>query len=154
MKETVRPEDIKRFNELYHFYVRQNLASKSSVPDELKGLSAIDISVVNIVSSNPDIIIREIAEILNVPNSTLTSSLNRLEKKGIANRIISKRDKRSFGIELTDKGARVQQIHLEFERAYFERILAKLDTHEKQTLLLDLLQEVIYSNQNAENSKE
>ncbi len=31
------------------------------------------------------------------------------------------------------------QIHLEFEQAYFERILAKLDTHEERTLLLDLL---------------
>ncbi len=77
MKDTVRHEDIKRFDEPYHLFVRQNIASKSCVPDELKDLFFIDISVINIVSSNPD-------------------------------RIINNRDRRFFGIKLTDKGISVQ----------------------------------------------
>lgn len=143
MRDAVRHDDIKRFDELYHLFVKKSITLKSNVPDELRKLSFMDISVVNIVSSNPDIIIRELAEILNVPNSTLTSSLNRLEKKGLANRIINNRDRRSFGIELTDKGRKIQQIHLKFEQAYFESILAKLDTHGERVLLLDLLKKVI-----------
>ncbi len=143
MKDAVGHDDIKRFDELYHLFLRKNIALKSDVPDELRNLSLIDISVVNIVSANPDIIIREIAQILNIPNSTLTSSLNRLEKKGILNRIINNRDRRSFGIELTDEGKKIQQIHLKFEQAYFESILAKLDTHDERVLLLDLLKKVI-----------
>jgi DNA-binding MarR family transcriptional regulator len=149
MKDLVRDEDIEIFDALYHLWVRQNIASKSIVPEELKKLSPIDISVINIISSNPDIKIGELAEILNVPNSTLTSSLNRLEKKSIVSRTMNPHDKRSFGIQLTEKGTRIQQIHLEFERAYFESILMKLDTHEERAMLLDMLKKMVYSNQNA-----
>lgn len=152
MKLPVKLEDIKRLDELYHLLLQQNLASESKCPKEIKDLTPLDISVVNIVAFNPDIIIREIAGKLNIPNSTLTSSLNRLEKKGIANRIISSRDRRSFGLILTDKGLKVQQIHLEFERAFFESILAKLDTHEERALLLDLLKKIVYAFQ-ADESK-
>lgn len=143
MKDSVCTEDINRLDELYHLFVRQNLASKSMVPKELKELSAIDISVINIVSFKPDIIIGELAEILNVPNSTLTSSLNRLEKKNYINRTMNPQDKRSFSIQLTEKGVGVQQIHLEFEQTYFKRILSKLDTHAERTLLLDLLKKIL-----------
>lgn len=143
MKYPVRQEDILRFDELYHHFIRQNLNSESNYPKELKNLSTLDISVVNIVASNPDVIVREITENLKVPNSTLTSSLNRLEKKGIANRVISTRDRRSFGIVLTDKGWNVQHIHLAFEQAYFESILTKLGSGEEIALLLDLLEKVV-----------
>lgn len=145
MKLRVKNEDIKRFDELYHLLLRQNLTSESNYPKEMKELTTLDISVVNIAATNPDIIIREIAGILKIPNSTLTSSLNRLERKGIANRTISSRDRRSFGLELTDKGQKVQQIHLDFERTFFESILAKLDTHEDRAALLDLLKKVVYA---------
>lgn len=152
MKLPVRHEDIKRLDELYHLLLRQSLSSETNIPKEIKDLSPLDISVVNIVASNPDIIIKEIAGNLNIPNSTLTSSLNRLEKKGIANRTISSRDRRSFGLILTDKGLKVQQIHLEFERAFFERILTKLDTHEERTLLLDLIKKIVYAYKADENN--
>lgn len=108
MRLLVRNEDIERFNDIYHTYIRQNLSSVLDYPKELKDLSTIDISVINIVSSNPGIIVGEIAEHLKIPNSTLTSSLNRLENKGIAKRVISTRDRRSFSIELTQKGRFLQ----------------------------------------------
>lgn len=151
VKLPVKNEDIKLFDELYHLLLRQNLTSESNCPKEIKELTSLDISVVNIVAFNPDIIVKEIAEKLNVPNSTLTSSLNRLEKKGIANRTISSRDRRSFGVILTDKGLKLQQIHLEFERTYFESILEKLDTHEERALLLGLLKKIIYGFQADQN---
>lgn len=84
MKFPVKQDEIIRFDEIYHAFLRQNLNSELNYPEELKDLAAIDISVVNVAASNPDIIVREIAEYLKIPNSTLTSSLNRLENKGIA----------------------------------------------------------------------
>jgi DNA-binding MarR family transcriptional regulator len=139
----VKRDDVARFDELYHAMLRQNLNSKLHYPKELKNLTTIDISVVNIVASNPCIIIREIAEHLKIPNSTLTSSLNRLEKKGIAKRVISARDRRSFSLELTEKGREVQQVHLDFERAFFESILTRLHTHEERKALLDLMEKIV-----------
>lgn len=147
MKFPVKQDEIIRFDEIYHAFLRQNLNSELNYPEELKDLAAIDISVVNVAASNPDIIVREIAEYLKIPNSTLTSSLNRLENKGIAKRVISSRDRRSFSLELTDKGRKVQQAHLDFERAYFESILAKLNTHEERNSFLNLLDKIVCDSQ-------
>jgi DNA-binding MarR family transcriptional regulator len=143
MIDIVKAEDIERFSEIYNLFERQNMTLKTSIPDEIKDLSAIDISVLEIVTSDPDIIVRELGKILNVPNSTLTSALNRLEEKGLAERTINKRDRRSFGIKLTDRGTRVQALHLEFEKAYLKSMLEKLNTHEERGLLLNMLKKCV-----------
>jgi DNA-binding MarR family transcriptional regulator len=145
MKFPVRQDDISRFDKLYHTMLRKSLSSGTDYPKELKTLTPLDISVINIAASDPDMIIREIADNLKIPNSTLTSSINRLENKGLAKRTISSRDRRSFSLELTDKGLRAQQIHLDFERAFFENILAKLDTDEERRTLLDLLEKMVHT---------
>lgn len=142
MKLEVEKADIERFDKLYHTLIKLNLNSEVSYPKELKDLSTLDISVVNIAASNPDVIVREIAELLKIPNSTLTSSINRLEQKGIAKRKISSRDRRSFSLELTEEGERVQQVHCEFEQAYFESVLSKLNTQEDRKMMLDLLEKI------------
>jgi DNA-binding MarR family transcriptional regulator len=143
MKDVVKPEDVAKLYGIYDLFERKRIALNASLPEEIKGIADIDMSVINIVSSNPDIIVREIAQILKVPNSTLTSSLNRLEDKGLANRIINKRDRRSFGIELTEKGKEVHGMHLEFERVFFEDMLGKLNTHEERALLLEILRKCV-----------
>ncbi|NLV22381.1 MAG: MarR family transcriptional regulator [Syntrophomonadaceae bacterium] len=145
MKDLISKEEIIAFHELYHSFVIQSTTSSLIVPKELEELSPIDISIVNIVSSNPGIKIGKIAEVLNAPNSTLTSALNRLVKKGILKRTTNPSDKRSYEIELTEIGTQVQQKHLEFEQAYFNFVLEKLDTHEERALLLDLLKKIARS---------
>lgn len=141
--KTLKLEYVKRFDDLYHLLIKRNLTATDVYPNELKELSTLDISVINIIALHSDIIVREIAESLNIPNSTLTSSLNRLEKKGIANRVISKRDRRSFGVTLAEKGWKVQQIHLDFEKSYFESILSKLDTDEEIQTFLNLFEKIV-----------
>jgi DNA-binding MarR family transcriptional regulator len=143
MKDVVKPEDVVKLYGIYDLFERKRIALKSSLPDEIKGIADIDMSVLNIVSSNPDIIVREIAQILNVPNSTLTSSLNRLEDKGFANRTINKRDRRSFGIELTEKGMAIHSMYFEYERVFFEDLLGKINTHEERALLLEILKKCV-----------
>lgn len=143
MKLPVNDSHINRFDKLYHILLQCNLMSEPQIPEEMKGLTTLDISVVNVVAYNSDIIIREIAEKLKIPNSTLTSSLNRLEKKELAFRVISSRDRRSFGLRLTEKGIKLQKAHLEFEKRYFEDILSKLDTNEDRDTLLDLFEKIV-----------
>lgn len=153
MKLPVEKTDIERFNKLYHKLIRYNLNSDLKYPEELKNLTTLDISVVNIAATNPEIIVREIAELLRIPNSTLTSALNRLEQKDIVKRKISCRDRRSFSLELTEKGKKVQQAHCEFEQAYFENILSKLDTTEDRKVLLDLFENIAASCEADESGK-
>ena len=143
MSINVKETEIARLNKLYHKLLMSNASEKLQYPKELSSLSTIDISVVNLVAENKDIIVREIAAILSVPNSTLTSSINRLEKKNLARRLISMRDRRSFSLELTEQGWEIQQLHLTFERSYFEAILEKLDTYEEREIFMDLIDKIV-----------
>jgi ubiquinone/menaquinone biosynthesis C-methylase UbiE len=83
----------------------------------------------------PDVILGEIVSILNIPKSTLTNAVDRLEKRNYINRIISKRDRRSYGLELTEEGHLAQKEHLDFEYTVYGRILNALDTDEENKLV-------------------
>ena len=157
MDYPVRDDEISRFDGLYHKLLKTSAGSELEYPKELKSLTTTDISVLSIAATNPSIIIREIAERLNIPNSTLTSSINRLQKKGIAIRIISPRDRRAFSLELTEKGRAVQRLHIDFEKAFFEMVLQKLPSSEERTALMDLMETIANSdliNRNGDGSND
>ena len=139
MKGAVNDEEIKKFKELLHLIDSQDVEAKASASNELKGLPSVDIAVIGLVAMYPGLLVGEIAQALHVPNSTLTSALNRLEKKEIVRRVVTPRDQRAFGVQLTEKGAELHQAHAECELADLKRILAKLDTHEERELLFYLL---------------
>jgi len=137
MKGAVNEEEIKKLDELLHLLVDRN--AKAAVPDGLQGLPAVDIAVLGLAAAHPGLLVGEIAQTLGIPNSTLTSSLKRLEQKEIVQRKASLRDQRAFGVTLTDKGAELYQVHKELERAGLERILSRIDSHEERALLFYLL---------------
>lgn len=147
MKYPVREDEIARFDGIYHRLLRASFTTSLEYPEVLRSLTTMDISVINIVATTPSIMIREIAEKQRIPNSTLTSSINRLEKQGIASRVISPRDRRSFCLELTDKGWAVQKAHTDFEEAYFRMILGKLPSGEERNALMDLLETIADADQ-------
>ena len=142
MKDLVRSEDIKRLDKLYRLLITRYQSFRINIPQELRDLSRLDTSVLYVAAFEPDTSIREIAKKLQIPNSTLTSSLNRLEEKEIIQRTISSRDRRSFKLLLTDKGADIIKAYSDFEHSFYETILAKLDTDEERTLLLYLLEKI------------
>ena len=147
MKYPVEEDEISRFDGIYHRLLRASFTTRLEYPEVLRSLTTMDISVINIVATTPSIMIREIAEKLRIPNSTLTSSINRLEKQGLASRVIIPRDRRSFCLELTDKGWAVQKAHTVFEEAYFRLILGKLPSSEERNALMDLLETIADADQ-------
>lgn len=134
---------INSLNELLHSI---NRALKNEDLDKrfkrLQGLTTIEIGIINLVSKNPDIILKEISKITKTPKSTLTSALNRLEKKKYIKRTISKSDKRSFSLYLTEEGKLVQEEHLALEHTLSSRILNSLDNDEERNKLIDLLKKI------------
>ena len=95
------------------------------------------------MSKNPDVILGEIISSLDIPKSTLTSAIDRLEKRKYINRIISKRDRRSYGLELTEEGQLAQKEHIDLEYMAYGRILNALDTEEEKQELFKLLKKII-----------
>ena len=79
-----------------------------------------------------------------VTKGTLTGVLDRLEGKGLINRIPVEADRRSTRICLTEKGDRLFRktfsAHIAFIRPYFERALSATEAEQLRRLLTRLRQ--------------
>ena len=68
------------------------------------GLTGPQLLVMQNIEERPGIMVREIAENINLSPATITNILDRLESRDLATRIRSTQDKRKVGVFLTEKG--------------------------------------------------
>jgi DNA-binding MarR family transcriptional regulator len=101
--------------------------------DKLKGISKMELHVLLLVQAKPDIVLGEVRDGLDVPNSTLTGVIDRMEEQGLARRRISARDRRSYGLELTEKGKEVRREHDRVLRTIATSMLSTLNEDERST---------------------
>lgn len=105
--------------------------------EKLEGATALELNILKIVQKNPDIILREIGGLLKIPSSTLTSAVNRLEKRKLIKRIISERDLRSFGLELTSEGKQALDEHRKQEEMLINSMLSVFeDSKEREDFIM------------------
>lgn len=103
--------------------------------DELKGAGILDVNILRLLSNNCEIVPKEIVGQLNIPNSTLTNAINRLEKKGLVERKLNANDLRSLQLLLTDKGEKAISEHHDAERVLIENIFCILNEAEINSLI-------------------
>jgi DNA-binding MarR family transcriptional regulator len=109
--------------------------------DSLEGISKMELHILLLVQKRPDIVLGEIREKLGVPNSTLTGVIDRMEKQGLVRRAISGRDRRSYGLEIIEKGRDVRREHDRILIMLATKMLAALDGEER-TAFIRLLSKV------------
>lgn len=110
-----------------------------------KGEITFVASIIVLMASRKKLHMKEVAEVLDVSNSTVTDYVDYLENKEFVHRVRSDKDRREVFIELTDKGkgwiARNKQITLDYidermlrlspeERATFVSLLARFAVSE------------------------
>ncbi len=140
MKDKISDEEISGLAKVWHeLIVSMQKISEELWKDKLEGASTVEISILSIIEQKPDTILKEIVNILGIPSSTLTSAIDRLEKRGLLRRVISQRDRRSFGLELTDDGRTAQKEHRESEKVLWEKILGSYETSGERKELIRLL---------------
>lgn len=91
----------------------------------LKEMHTIDI-IGNIENVTPSDIARELMLTLG----TVTTSLNKLEKKGYIERTRSKTDRRVVYISLTKKGRLLFRLHKRFHKQMVTQIIDEMDSNE------------------------
>lgn len=126
--------EVEKLNYLWHIVGDQLKEEKAKYP-LVSGLTMTEMSILQIIESNPKIIFKEICAGLGFPKSTLTSAVNRLEEKGLVKRNSSSRDKRAYYLELTPTGMQAQRAHVLVEHTVFEKLLSNLDGGEVETLI-------------------
>lgn len=136
MKANIKKEQIDEFNRVFHKMIRFMTRSHFFVfKKPVYDISPIGIGIIANVYRNPDIIIKEILDIMKIPNSTLSSAINRLEDMGLLKRAISKRDKRSYSLELTQEGLDAMSEHARRETDIFGKMLNALDEEERVQII-------------------
>lgn len=137
-------KQIQEFVDLWRLFVTSSNQDniRRQFP-RIEKLTTMEISIITIVYEKEDVILKEICTILDIPKSTLTSAIDRLERLNYINRTISKRDRRSYGLQLTKEGYQVQNEHEAFEREAYGYILNSLDTDDEKEELLKLLRKIV-----------
>lgn len=114
----------------------------SSWSEAFEGLGPLDLHVLAIVGAKPDVILKEIRDYLDVPNSTLTGIIDRLEDKGLVERIISSRDRRSFGLKLTARGREIREEQRRVRRDVAVRMLEALDSDAEREAFVEMMAKI------------
>lgn len=94
---------------IIEFYEKLSTWEEGVVRDS--GLTTAQNHTIEIVGHEGAIKMRRLADKLGVTTGTLTVSIDRLEKKELLRRVPHQSDRRSYLIELTDKGREVFEMH-------------------------------------------
>jgi DNA-binding MarR family transcriptional regulator len=110
-------------------------------------LSMNEVHVLEAVKKAETNTMSSIAAKLNVTIGTLTTSMNRLVKKGYVVRTSSPTDRRKVLIELTDEALKVMEVHDGFHDLMVNRLLNEYNIDDEKVLLQSLqnLKDFFYS---------
>ena len=111
--------------------------------DFIRTLEGIDIrpaqySVLVVIGANPGLSQSDLADTLGIERARLVRLLDRLEKRGLTQRLPSPRDRRSHALQLTAEGQKVLRRAKALAATHEARLAEKLGP-EPRTAMLDFL---------------
>lgn len=113
------------------------------------GLTGPQLLVMQSIGKVPGIMVRQIADNINLSAATVTSILDRLEARELVQRIRSTEDKRRVGVFLTDKGQELlNDAPMPFQEHFLNRFASLADW--EQSLMIASVQRLA-SMMDAEN---
>lgn len=106
------------------------------------GLTTPQFDVIVTLGDTHGMTCTELSEKTLVTKGTLTGVLDRLESRGLIQRVPSQDDRRSITIQLTVKGdglfRKIFPAHINFLKPYFNRALTAVKMKQLRTMLLQL----------------
>lgn len=118
---------------------------KSEYQRRSSGIPPHDMYILERIHLNKTMTIKELSLQYNIPPSTLTGILDRLEDKNLVQRLRTHADRRAVELAVTDKGNILVDKHTEEDRLFAENLFNSLEKEKKETLkclLEELLQNV------------
>ena len=125
-------EQSEAVNQAFHQIWFAVMISRADFKKDIQNLSFIEKHLINMAYTNPDFILKDIRKRLDIPQTTLSSMVAKLEKLGYVRRVINRRDMRSFSLELTDRGRKMQAEHTQRDLEQARQIVLSLDKDERE----------------------
>lgn len=145
---------LERVNRLSHRMVRINEQYNEKSFRRIKDLSKIEISVLSLLCDDPQIIMRDISERLQVSKSTMTGVIDKLEQLGLVQRVINRQDRRSYALEVTKEGKLAQKEHLKWERDVYLQFLEAMHACDVPETYLDQTEKILDFLENPKTASE
>ncbi len=130
-------EITKLSHQLIEFYEKMSSWEHDVVKNS--GFSPAQMHAIEIVGHAVSLRMKELAGKMGVTTGTLTVMVDRLEEQGLLHRIPHEKDRRSWLVELTDKGQLHFRQHHQYHLRLTEEITAALSSEEQERfgVLLD-----------------
>ncbi|MGB3725688.1 MAG: MarR family transcriptional regulator [Glaciecola sp.] len=97
------------------------------------GLTGPQLLILQKVGKQKGVMVREIAEDINLSSATVTSILDRMEARNLVERIRSTQDKRKVGVFLTEEGEKaLEHAPLPFQEHFTNRFNAMEEWEQSQ----------------------
>ena len=129
-------------DDLYEDLFRaMNQFHKLKFSDMMQNMSKADFIVMNVIMNKgkeDKMTISELAAIARMLPSAISRTLKGLEEKGYVERTINKQDRRNTYVELTEEGKKQMREVRQVMRDFGKTVMAKLDEHEVNELILYL----------------
>ncbi len=129
-------------DDLYEDLFRaMNQFHKLKFSDMMQNMSKADFIVMNVIMNkgkDDKMTISELAAIARMLPSAISRTLKGLEEKGYVERTINKQDRRNTYVELTEEGKKQTCEVRQVMRDFGKTVMAKLDEHEVNELILYL----------------
>jgi DNA-binding MarR family transcriptional regulator len=91
-------------------------------------INKADLALLGFIGKRGEVIMRDVAEYLDVPHSTATGVIDKLVRKGLLRRVNSETDRRTVKVCLTPgKGREIFEDFIKFRHSLGEKVLTALD---------------------------
>lgn len=134
-KHTLNELLVGLFN--YILYIEEKNLKESGV-----NLTMNEVHTLESIQKTKDNSMTYVARRCMVAQSTLTSNVSKLERKGFVNRYKDASDKRITRVSVTEKAHKVLRIHDEFHKKMIDKVVSDLGLNENH-LLIDSLENIL-----------
>ena len=134
--------ELEAVRDLLHSLAAQMQRRGSATKRKASDMQWLDQHVLQVVAEHAGTSVKAIREHFRMPRSSLTSVINRLEKRGLLVRRIHPEDRRSYLLEATEAGRKVQEKHNRQDRDMAASLLRPLNGEERK-LFVELLGKIV-----------
>lgn len=132
-------DKIRKLDYLIHaIFVKDRILNLDS---SVRNLTKNELAAIVMIKNG--IVVKELQMKLQLPKSTLSNIIRKLEDKKYVQREINPTDKRSYIVRLTDKGQSINRKHEKVEQKMYEEALNNLDNDYERDELLRLLEKIL-----------
>ena len=132
---TLRDDQIERFSDALSRMISMMMEVDDTCVELTQDISKSDLNLIGFIGKRGNVIMRDIADYMDIPYSTATGIVDKLVAKDYLDRFNSSADRRTVLVGLTKQGEGVFELFESMKRKMSKKLLAGLTSDDRENLL-------------------